>query len=242
MKRGLSRFLLAGGQNAVPASGWFLGGWTPGTTLVLFWFENLIASLFIASRIAMHWRATRTRGHTNGYLRNFLLTALVFTLAHGLFLAMILGSLVPGTVQRQDVITGLQWMGATQLASLAFDAWTIGRWPFAEMRARSDWLLGRVVMVHISILFGMFAFASMGQPWWFFSVFIVLKAMSDFGSILPQWKPKEPPAWLTRTMDRIGKDPKAGGPKNESFADYWKRTTKNEAQSRARDEEVVPVA
>ena len=33
-----SRVFLAGGQNAVPVSGWFLGGWSPGTMLALFWF------------------------------------------------------------------------------------------------------------------------------------------------------------------------------------------------------------
>lgn len=36
-----SRFFVASGQNAVPFSGWFCGGWSPATTLAIFWFENL---------------------------------------------------------------------------------------------------------------------------------------------------------------------------------------------------------
>ena len=172
MNTRFSRLFLAGGQNVVPLSGWFLAGWTPGTTLLLFWFENLALSIFLAARIAAHWVATRKRGHASGFLKTFLLTSLAFTLAHGVFLFFVLGMLLKDTVNREDVIAGLQWMLAAQVASLVFDMWNIGGWPFAEIRARTDWMMGRVVMVHLSILFGMFLFMWMEQPWWFFSIFI----------------------------------------------------------------------
>jgi Family of unknown function (DUF6498) len=248
MNTRLSRLFLAGGQNAVPLSGWFLAGWTPGTTLVLFWFENLALSLFLAARIAAHWTATRKRGHTNGFLRTFVLTSLAFTLAHGVFLFLVLGFLLEGTVSRQDAIAGLQWMLAAQVASLAFDLWNIGDWPFAEVRARTDWMMGRVVMVHLSIVFGMFLFMWLEQPWWFFSIFVGLKAMMDIGSLVPQWQPKEPPVWLVRIMDRIGPAPgvakKKGGlagtrKEDETFSEYWHRTQAEEAKTFARDEEVM---
>jgi len=248
MNTRFSRLFLAGGQNAVPLSGWFLAGWTPGTTLLLFWFENLALSIFLAARIAAHWTATRKRGHAGGFLKTFLLTALAFTLAHGVFLFFVLGVLLKDTVSREDVIAGLQWMLAAQVASLAFDMWHIGGWPFAEIRARTDWMMGRVVMVHLSILFGMFLFMWMEQPWWFFSIFIGLKAMMDIGSLVPQWQPKEPPAWLVSTMNRIGPAPgvakKKGGlagqrKEDETFTDYWHRTQAEEAKQFARDEEVM---
>jgi hypothetical protein len=209
--------------------------------LAIFWFENLALTVFIGARIAAHWRATRKRGHGGGFLRSFIVTSLIFTLAHGLFLAIILGTVLEDSVNRDDVWAGLQWMMGTQAASLLLDLWTIGRWPFAEIRTRTDWMLGRVVVVHLSIIFGMFLFMWMEQPWWFFSVFVTLKALMDIGGLLPRWEPKtkKPPAWLNRTVGRIGKSPKAGGPKDETFEQYWERTHREEAARFARDEEVV---
>jgi hypothetical protein len=242
-----SRLFLAGGQNAVPLSGWFLGGWTPGTTLMLFWFENLALSLFLAARIAAHRAATRKRGHDGGFLKTFLLTSLGFTLVHGLFLFLILAVMLRETVNREDVIAGLQWMLAAQVASLAFDFLSIGGWPFAEIRARADWMMSRVILVHLSILFGMFLLMWMEQPWWFFSIFLCLKAMMDIGSLVPQWNPKEPPAWLVKAMNRLGPAPGAARKKaglvtrkeDESFSEYWHRTRAEDAKKFARDEEVM---
>ena len=246
MSTRVSRLFLAGGQNAVPLSGWFLGGWTPGTTLMLFWFENLALSLFLAARIAAHWTATRKRGHAGGFLKVFLLTTLGFTLVHGVFLFLVLGFLLKDTVNREDVIVGLQWMLAAQVASLVFDFWSIGSWPFAEIRARTDWMMHRVILVHLSILLGMFLFMRMERPWWFFSIFLGLKALMDIGSLVPQWTPKEPPAWLVKTLNRIGPDPaarKKGGlvtrKEDETFSEYWHRTQAEEARQFARDEEVL---
>ena len=159
----------------------------------------------------------------------FLLTSLAFTLAHGVFLFLVLGFLLKDTVNREDVIVGLQWMLAAQVASLVFDFWNIGSWPFAEIRARTEWMMNRVILVHLSILFGMFLFMWMEQPWWFFSIFLGLKALMDIGSLVPQWKPKEPPAWLVKTMNRIGPAPgvakKKGGlagkrKEDETFSEY----------------------
>ena len=67
-------------------------------------------------------------------LKNFLVASLVFTLAHGVFLAFILGSMLPESVNRQDVLSGVQWMLGAQVASLLLDLWRIGGWPFAEIR------------------------------------------------------------------------------------------------------------
>ena len=197
-----SRLFLSGGQNAVPLTGWWLGGWSPGTALVYFWFENLILSLAIAARISAHWRATRTRGHTKGFLKTFLVTSLGFTIGHGVFLAVAL-TLPADAVNRADLESGVLWLGGTQVASLAFDVWGIGGWPFAEIRKRVDWVMGRVVAVHLSILVGMFLLLLYGQPERFFVVFLVFKALIDVGSLVPQWQPRQPPEWLTKAMNRV---------------------------------------
>lgn len=236
----VSRLLLAGGQNAVPVSGWFFGGWSPATTLALFWVENVVLTTFIATRVVIHWRATRTRGHLDGFLRKFLVTALVFSAGQGLLLGLFLTGVLGETITRQDLVVGVQWMIVAQTASLVMDSWTIGRWPFAEIRLRTEWLLGRVVMVHLSILGGVLLFAAAGQPRWFFSTFVVLKALVDIGGLLPRWqyRPDTPPAWIEKSVSALG-GASGSGRKKGSFAEHWQRVVRKEREQHARDEEVV---
>src|SRR5207245_4132204 len=104
------------GLNAVPGFGFFALHWTAGTLLTVYWFENLLGSLLIALRIGLHRRLTHKRGHyvtrqattvivTTGsgksaqtkrigtILGSFLLVAIPFTVAEGVFLLFILGRL-----------------------------------------------------------------------------------------------------------------------------------------------------
>src|ERR1700680_2960757 len=92
------------GLNAVPALCWFVGDWSAGTTLVLYWLETLIGTLLLAARIILHRRIRPSKGHWNyqapqgqasqtrensPHLSAFLIPALVFTFAHGIFLAVL---------------------------------------------------------------------------------------------------------------------------------------------------------
>src|SRR5437867_2487311 len=89
--------------NAVTVAGWFVGGWSAGTTLIIYWFETLAACVFVAARIAAHQGMSPRRGHVSyqapksnrqrsqsSFLQGFLVTSLVFSAAHGLFLGVIL--------------------------------------------------------------------------------------------------------------------------------------------------------
>ena len=55
--------LSALGLNAIPAFGWFVGNWSAGTVLVLYWLETLIGTVFVAGRIIIHRRLHPTKGH-----------------------------------------------------------------------------------------------------------------------------------------------------------------------------------
>ena len=59
----LRPLLTALGLNAVPALGWFVGDWSAGTTLVLYWLETLIGTLLVAGRIVIHRRIRPSKGH-----------------------------------------------------------------------------------------------------------------------------------------------------------------------------------
>lgn len=104
--------ILVIGLNLVPAGGVVLRGWSPATALVLYWCENVVGSVLISLRIALHRRTTRQRGHYRGhyavkdgatgrvrtrpssFLAEFTTTSLAFCFVHGVFLAALLAIVV----------------------------------------------------------------------------------------------------------------------------------------------------
>ena len=203
--------LTALGLNTVPALGWFVGDWSAGTMLVLYWLETLIGTLLLAARIILHRRVRPSKGHWNyhapegqapqtsnrsTYLSAFLVPALVFTFAHGIFLAAlgfmaIKNNLSPeAKVNVHDLLTGLIGVGLFQGVDFIFDLIWLKNRPFAWLER-----LGQVGMMAVM-------FTSANRH--FFGVFIFLKAMLHCSLALPQYHPETPPTWLSHLMDRIG--------------------------------------
>ncbi len=248
--------LTALGINAVPAAGWFVGEWTAGTTLVLYWLETLLATLLVAGRILLHRRLRPSEGHwdyqapqsqapeakgRSTYLAAFLVPALGFTFTHGIFLAvlgamMISKNLAPeARIDLDHLRVGLTGIALFQLADFSFDLVLLKDRPFAWLERLGQRTLSRIFVIHFTILGGMAAVVFTGANRNFFGVFIVLKTLLNCSSVLPQYQPKAPPAWLSRLMDRI-KDPKYKG---TTFTEYWQQTDDQEAARLAHNEEAI---
>ena len=249
-------FLTALGLNAVPAAGWFVGEWSAATMLVLYWLETLIGTLLVAVRIALHRRVVPAQGHwayeapkgaegqaaSHGstYLTAFLVPALVFTAAHGVFLA-VLGLIVfskthsPETnLERDHLLAGLIGIAIFQAIDLVADLIWLRTRPFAWIERLGQITLSRVIVIHLTIIGGMAAVMFTGANRNFFGVFIFLKTMLNLSLVLPQWKPKTPPAWLSNAMDRI-KPSKEDG----TFAEYWVKSDEQEESRVARNEALL---
>ncbi len=228
-------------MNAVPAAGWFAGGWSAGTTLGVYWFETVAASLLIAARIALHRKWNPCRGHTHyqprdkerrgakrSFLEYFLTISLIFSGAHGFFLGMIIlvltlnGHGAEVGLNPRELGAGCGLVFAMLAANFTFDLRGLHNQPFARIERMADANLGRVVVVHLSLIFGMAAVAFTGANKSFFAVFIVLKTMADLASRLPQWNPAKPPGWLCHIMDRIpnAQASKTKG-KPQTFEEFW---------------------
>jgi len=241
------------GLNAVPAAGWFIGDWSAGTMLVLYWLETLIGSLLVGGRILLHRHLVPSQGHWNyqapqgqeaqtnrhsSYLSAFLVPALVFTFAHGVFLAvlgwmMIQKNLGPEVrVEPDHLLVGLTGIAIFQVADFFFDLIWLRTRPFAWMERVGQQTLARVFVIHLTIIGGMCAVMFTGANRHFFGVFIFLKTMLNCSQVIPQWQPKTPPVWLSSLMDRIG-SPKY---KNTTFAQFWKQTDDQEAARISRNE------
>lgn len=241
------------GLNAIPAFGWFVGNWSAGTVLVLYWLETLIGTLFVAGRILIHRRIHPTKGHwdyqapqtqtqqgsgRSSYLAAFLVPSLAFTFAHGIFLlalgfiAIKNNLIADAKVDPHSLLVGLVGIGAFQAGDFIFDLISIRYRPFLWLERLGQMTLSRVFVVHLTIIGGMVAVMFTGVNRHFFGVFIFLKAMLQCSAVIPQWNPKTPPAWLSGLMDRVPSSKHKG----ESFAQFWKQTDDQEAARIARNE------
>ncbi|HVH04564.1 MAG TPA: DUF6498-containing protein [Myxococcota bacterium] len=247
----LFRLLQLLGLNAVPLAGLFFAGWSPATALALYWCENVVGSALVAARIALHRRATRKRGHyrpqlglqISGSLKvagrtepkdvapktllaEFLYAVIAFSIAHGIFL-WLLFAVMKVQVEPAQLRTGLVAMVGIQLVGFAWDAWSLAERPFAWIKAMAQRSLGRVILVHLAILGGMFLTASRPHPERFFLVFGALKLASDLASWLPLSLPPPDPSRPPRLVTRLA------GPR---FAEYWRQEATKERAANEDDE------
>ena len=242
------------GLNAIPAAGWFLGEWSAGTMLVLYWLETLIGTLLVGIRIVLHRRLRPSKGHWNyqapdgqqrqttkpsSYLSAFLVPALVFTFAHGVFLVALGGMMIAKKnlspeirIDSHNLLAGLIGILLFQVIDFVVDLIWLGTRPFAWIERLGQISLSRIIVIHLTIIGGMAAVMFSGANRNFFGVFIFLKTMLNLSLVVPQWQPKTPPAWLSNLMDRIG-SPKY---KNTSFSQFWKQTDNQEAARVVRNE------
>lgn len=256
----LAQFAVALVRNAIPVWGFFRGDWTPATTLAVYWFETLIGSLLIALRMAIHRRLTGKRGYEveqapakitvssgggasktvrMGYATGFLVGALGFTLVHGIFLGVLLGFLLPeaGGGRVDPVMLRQGVLGITALLVLGFLVDLVGlrQRPFAWIKGMAEAAFSRIVIVHLTIIFGMGAAILLNRTTTVFTIFVALKFLADVSAHTPQWRPKQAPAWMSRALNRVG-----GRKGQEDFASYWKRTQADEDARAAEDELVAP--
>ena len=236
--------------SVIPGGGFLIGSWSPATALTLYWVDNLVGAITMGVRIALHRRWTGLAGHSRAhigatystgvgsravgfrsFLAEFLVTCIAFTIAHGIFLAAVLGFILEPPEWRA-VRQGAIAIAIAHLLALTIDSFRLQAWPFARIKHQAQQIIGRVLVVHLAILGGMVFLAWRGRPEAFFSVFVALKFMTDLGTILPQWNPREPPRWLVRAMKMFPQD------KGESFEAYWRRTRAEEEVQAKQDEGV----
>jgi hypothetical protein len=237
---------------AIPALGWFAADWSGGTTLVVYWFETLAGCVLISARILLHRRWAPTRGHfkyqapssdrrssqTASFLSGFSVTSFAFCAAHALFLAAVL-LLLP--LDHNEEIAQVDWRSVrfgclTVLAFLGLDFLvdliSLRRWPFWDIEQLANQGLGRIVVVHLTLIFGFIGIAATDAPDALFGIFVALKTLSALSWALPLWAPKTPPNWLSRMMNRV-----PGVRPGESFEESWAKDQAAETKRRAQNEQ-----
>jgi len=256
----LGRLAQVLGINAVPVAGFFGEGWSQGTALGVYWVESLLVILFIATRIALHRKWTRKVGHyrtssfgqqtegkthpvgSGSLLSSYLGVAIPFTLAHGFFLALLLFLFLPqkfpeaGAVSLADLGKGLVGVLGFLVLGLAIDLVGLRERSFRWVELVTQRAMGRIFIIHMTIIFGVGAAAFFEVPTAIFGVFAGFKTLFDLGSVFPHRELSlRPPRWAG-LLDRLpGKD-------GESFSDYWRRTEEAQQALRAENEQVHEAA
>ncbi len=249
------RFLLTLAVNGVAAAGFLLGDWSTGTTLLVYWVETLAGSLLMGVRIGLHQHWTHKRGHyrtqvemtirsggkttqtvrPSTFANEFLLASLLFTLAHGIFLAALLFILrIPVTWEqvRQGAGSVLLFLALAFLLDLPGLRYR----PFAWVKGQAGAMLGRVVLIHLALIAGVFSAGISGDNRWIFLPFALFKLAVDLLRLLPTPAVgEEPPGWLLAFVSLF---PDQSG----NLRTHWQRAHSQTEREAIEDEEIQPAA
>lgn len=250
--------------NAVPILGIRYYGWSATNVFVLYWFENLLIAIAMTLRILAHRALTRKRGHwrvdtsagvkvndkplKTTLLGSYAVVAFVFTFAHGIFVLAIAYMLTRD--HPDDPMWQLSWpqlgRGIAVIAAmlgieLAADLATMRTKSFAWIKACADRRTGRVFVLHLAIIFGMFAMAMTNSPFGILYVLIGLKTLVDLAGAMGEGVPPPdpdapPPAWALKFADKIAKDK---GGSAAMLADF-RAQAEREKREAIENEEVMP--
>lgn len=221
--------------NAVPLVGVLYFDWSAINVVVLYWFENLLIAICTSLRLLLHRFWTRKRGYwrrTNrlgiqinnkpaeiGLIGEYAAASFGFTLGHAIFvggIVLLVHQNYPDQPMWQlswhQVLRGALAIAAFLGIELVIDLMRIRTASFAAMRDYAQARMGRVIVMHLAIIFGMLAMALSNSPMGVLYVLIALKTGSDLLSIATRGAPKladsdtPPPAWAKQMAGKLGKD------------------------------------
>ena len=195
------------GANLVPLVGVLFLGWSLTTLVALYWLENGVVGVFAVGRILTAEGATASppdRGSSVlpnpmaaaglGRLSRLIVVPFfvihygMFWVVHGVFVWVALPSLFEasgapaGPPELSVVLLGGAALMLSHGASFALN-WLAGgecrtSTPVAEMGAP----YARVIVLHMTILFGAFAVAILGAPIWALVVMVAVKTAADLSA------------------------------------------------------------
>lgn len=258
---GVARVARAVGIGGVPVAGYFGAGWSLGTLLLLYWLETVLVTVTVSLLILRHRHATRKAGHWNvpytvtttrggrsttrsgntTFLASFLGTMVPFTAGHGLFIGVFVWLVFPqelgpgARVSLGALANGMSGIAVFLLASLLLDLPGLGDRPFGWVERLAQRAQGRMLVTHLTIIFGAFAMFVFEAPLGFFAVFVGLKALLDLAGMLPDRKPRPKSSRGVEAPSR--RPPKKRG---RSFGDHYRQEVEAQRTCGEANEEVVP--
>jgi hypothetical protein len=226
-------------SNAVPLVGVLTRGWNAGTVLALFWCETMLLAIANSVRIALHRRWTHLAGHwhsgvdfgrtrsaatpavtrtTRSYLAEYARMVFPFTLAHGLFLLVLLAMLSSNDIggkgvawlpRWSDLRSGLAWTAGVAASELLVDLINLRARPFTWLKAKVEASYSRVLVLHLGIIVGTVAIAMTSRPVALLLAVIGIKTAIELLAAIygRDSLPERMPRWFAAVVRKTGKDP-----------------------------------
>ena len=177
--------------NSVAVIGVYGMDWSVGTALALYWCENILTAVVVIALLGL-W----LRGHAGAALRPRIRPgevaeiALVFNAAHAGFLLAFLGVILPRSApdeafQRQFFIQGALIVASLLAIGFVLTALRLRTLTAEQVQKSAMQYVQRIVVLPLTIIFGMFAVALFGGVRVFFGVFAALKFIAAMSWRVP---------------------------------------------------------
>jgi hypothetical protein len=172
--------------NSVSIIGVYRLHWPVGTALALYWSENLMTGVIVIGSTALfriHQGNTEDQGPGTSVGEVAAIT-LVFNAAHFVFLLVFLGVMLPRVApmerfERTSFTQGVAFIASLLLLEFIVAVLRMRRTSAAQLQQSVSSYLQRITVLHLTIIFGMFALALFGRARAFFAVFAGLKMIVD---------------------------------------------------------------
>jgi len=176
--------------NAVTIYGVFGLHWSVGTAIALYWAENVLRGVVILVLLAV-WQKFFRRMDRSGAIdarkftiKTFLLFSGALTAAHAVVLAVILGFVIPRMSPAQRFEAGSFQSGLviiSILLAIELLVWLLGADRRSDERVQrsANAYVRRVVVLHLTIVLGMFGIVLFDRPTVLFASFAALKIAAD---------------------------------------------------------------
>ena len=177
--------------NAVPLVGVLLLGWTVFPLLLLYWLENVVVGAFNVLKMLLAKPAEPVYWAGKLFLIPFFIVHFGgFTFVHGVLVVAFFG---PKGIQPFDLLTAvpaairanqLGWGVLSLIASHGFSFyWNYvknGEYQRASLQALMGQPYGRVIVLHLTVLFGGWIVMLLGSPVGALLVLVALKTAADW--------------------------------------------------------------
>ncbi len=176
--------------NLIPAACVLFFGWSALALLLLYWAENVVLGVINAFKMTT---ISLTSGVGNAMMALFIIPFFVihygaFCAGHGFFTVLLVGGALQGAdpfdavrhiwSDRWNYVAPLLAMSAFHLT--AFVQWMrSGAWKGASLNTQMGEPYGRIIIMHVTILFGGALVVMLGQPAAAVALLAVLKTLFE---------------------------------------------------------------
>ena len=187
--------------NAVPLGGVVFFGWTVSSVIILYWFENIVLGVINIARMILFSPAPGAPGADADIAKPVMIPFFTFhyfffCAGHGIFVFSMfpdeqgyfpdsdIGGMLDTLWRAVEIFSTPLALAALILAAshvLSFVVNYLGGNEYRRLDGRQLMMMpyGRIVVLHVTIIFGGFATMALGQPVWVIGILVLVKTFVD---------------------------------------------------------------